>query len=289
MPEHTIDVDGRTLRVLESGAPDGVAVFALHGTPGSRLQWHELVEDAERRGVRLIGYDRPGYGGSYPAPGRSVADAARDVAAIADSLGIERFAVEGGSGGGPHALACTQLADRVVAVASLAGVAPWEAEGLDWLDGMGQDNLDEFGATLEGEDVLRRYLLGQRDELLAGSAETIAETMESLLCAPDRACLTGELAEFLRKQVQTGIECGVEGWLDDDFAFLRPWGFELEDIEVPVQVWHGAQDRFVPVAHGHWLAGHIPRAEAKIYDEDGHLTLQVNRIGDVHTWLVGHF
>jgi pimeloyl-ACP methyl ester carboxylesterase len=289
MPEHTVNVDGRTLCVRESGAPDGHAVFVLHGTPGARIQWHELVEDAERRGIRLIGYDRPGYGGSDSAPGRSVADAAGDVAAIADSLGIERFAVEGGSGGGPHALACTQLPERVVAVASLAGVAPWEADGLDWLDGMGQDNLDEFGATLEGEEVLRRYLLEQRDELLASSAETIAETMESLLCAPDRACLTGELAAFLRDQVQTGIRGGVEGWLEDDFAFLRPWGFELEDIKVPVQIWHGAQDQFVPVAHGNWLAERIPGAEAQIFDEDGHLTLQVNRIGDVHTWLVGHF
>ncbi len=205
MPEHRIDVDGRTLCVEESGVPDGRAVFVLHGTPGARIQWRGLVEDAESRGIRLVSYDRPGYGGSDSAPGRTVVDAAHDVAAIADALGLERFAVEGGSGGGPHALACTQLPDRVVAVASLAGVAPWGAEGLDWLDGMGQDNLDEFGATLEGEDVLRRYLLGQRDDMLASNPQTIAETMESLLCPPDRACLTGELADFLYDQVHTGI------------------------------------------------------------------------------------
>lgn len=231
----------------------------------------------------------PVTAGRTPRPGWTVVDAAHDVAAIADALGLERFAVEGGSGGGPHALACTQLPDRVVAVASLAGVAPWGAEGLDWLDGMGQDNLDEFGATLEGEDVLRRYLLGQRDDMLASNPQTIAETMESLLCPPDRACLTGELADFLYDQVHTGIEAGVEGWLEDDFAFLEPWGFELADIAIPVQVWHGAQDQFVPVAHGHWLAERIPGAEVHIDDEDGHLTLQINRIGDVHAWLLSHF
>lgn len=289
MPEHDVDVGGRNVRVLESGDPSGRPVFALHGTPGARIQWEGLVEDSQERGIRLIGYDRPGYGGSDPAPGRTVVDAAHDIAAIADALGIERFAVEGGSGGGPHALACTQLPERVVAVASLAGVAPWEAEGLDWLEGMGQDNLDEFGATLEGEDALRGYLLKLRGEMLASDPQGIAETLESLLCPPDRACLTGELAEFLHAQMQTGIQGSVEGWLEDDFAFLEPWGFELAGIEIPVQVWHGAQDQFVPVEHGHWLAERIPGAEKHIYDEDGHLTLQINRIGDVHAWLLSHF
>jgi pimeloyl-ACP methyl ester carboxylesterase len=289
MPEHSIGARGRTLLVLDAGDPDGRPVFALHGTPGARILWEGLVADAERRGIRLIGYDRPGYGGSDPAPARAVVDAAEDIVAIADALGIERFAVEGGSGGGPHALACTQLPDRVVAVASLAGVAPWEAEGLDWLEGMGQDNLDEFGASLKGEDALRPYLEEQRRQMLGGDPQAIAETLDSLLCPPDRACLTGELAEFLHEQIQTGLGDGVEGWLEDDFAFIEPWGFELDRITVPVQVWHGAQDQFVPVAHGHWLAERIPGAEAHIYDEDGHLTLQMNRIGDVHAWLVEHF
>ena len=289
MPEHRIDVGGRTLCVLESGDPEGHAIFTLHGTPGARLQWRESIEDAEARGIRLLSYDRPGYGGSDGAPGRNVLAAAHDIAAIADVLGIERFAVEGGSGGGPHALACTQLPDRVVAVVSLAGVAPWGAEGLDWLDGMGQENLDEFGAMLEGESVLRRYLQEERDTMRATSPQAIAETMESLLCPPDRACLTGELAEFFHAQIQAGLEGGVEGWLQDDFAFLEPWGFDLDSIAVPVQVWHGAQDQFVPVAHGQWLAERIPGAEVHIYDEDGHLTLQVNRIGDVHAWLLSHF
>jgi pimeloyl-ACP methyl ester carboxylesterase len=289
MPEHQIDVGGRTLCVLEAGAPDGHAVFALHGTPGSRLLWRELVADAESRGIRLLSYDRPGYGGSDRVPGRIVADAASDIAGIADALAIGRFAVHGGSGGGPHALACTQLPDRVVAVASLAGVAPWESEGLDWLDGMGQDNLDEFGAVLEGEEALRPYLLEQRDAMLGGDPGALAEALLSLLCPPDRAVLTGEVARFFHDQIQAGIVGGIDGWLDDDFVFAKPWGFELADIRVPVQIWHGVQDQFVPVAHGRWLAEQIPGAEVHIYEEDGHLTLQLSRIGDVHDWLLSHF
>jgi len=289
MKEHRIDREGRVLCVAEAGDPEGHAVFSLHGTPGSRLFWHEVVEDAERQGIRVIAYDRPGYGGSDRAPGRAVADASDDIAAIADELGIDRYAVYGGSGGGPHALANAVRPDRVVAVAALASVAPWGAEGLDWLDGMGQDNLDEFAATLDGEEPLKRYLEEQRKAMLAGTPEAISETLESLLCPPDRACLTGELAAYFHEQLGEALRDGVDGWVDDDFVFLKPWGFELEDITVPVQVWHGAQDQFVPVAHGRWLAERIPNAEEHVYDEDGHLTLQIARIGDVHAWLVSHF
>ena len=289
MQEHRIEVDGRTLRVAEAGDPAGHAVFSLHGTPGSRLCWHEVVEDAAKRGIRLISYDRPGYGRSDPDPGRTVADAADDIAAIADELGVDRYAVYGGSGGGPHALANAVRPERVVAVAALASVAPWGADGLDWLDGMGQDNLDEFGATMAGEESLRRYLGDQREAMLAGTPEAIAETLESLLCPPDRACLTGALARYFHDQIGEALRDGVDGWVDDDFVFVRPWGFELGEITVPVQVWHGSQDQFVPVAHGRWLAERIPGAEEHVYDEDGHLTLQIERIGDVHSWLLSHF
>jgi pimeloyl-ACP methyl ester carboxylesterase len=289
MQEHRVEVDGRTLSASQAGDLHGHAVFALHGTPGSRLFWHEVVEDAEKQGIRLIAYDRPGYGGSDPAPGRKVADAADDIAAIADALGIDRYAVYGGSGGGPHALANAVRGDRVVAVAALASVAPWEADGLDWLDGMGQDNLDEFGATLQGEGPLRRYLEEQRKAILGGSPEAIAEALDSLLCPPDRACLTGELARYFYDQIAEALRRGVDGWVEDDFVFVNPWGFELDEIDVPVQVWHGAQDQFVPVAHGRWLAEGIPGAEEHVYDEDGHLTLQVSRIGDVHSWLAKRF
>lgn len=280
----------RTLRVLEAGDPNGPTVVVHHGTPGSRVLWRGLVEDAEARGIRLFSYDRPGYGGSDPDPARDVAAAARDVGAIADALDVERLAVEGGSGGGPHALACAALlSDRVVAVASLAGIAPYSAQRLDWLDGMGQDNLEEFEAAVKGREALEDYLLAERHALLAGDAEAVALALHSLLSPPDLAVLSGEVARFFYQQIRTGIVDRIEGWLDDDLAFVRPWGFDVAQIEAPVQVWHGVQDRFVPIAHGRWLADRIPRAEVQIYENEGHLTVQLEHIGDVHGWLCEHF
>ena len=288
--EHRVPVNGRTLAVLEAGDESGRAVVAVHGTPGSGLPWRGLVEDAERRGIRLLAYDRPGYGGSDPDPGRTVADAAGDVAAIADALGIDRFAVEGGSGGGPHTLACAALLpDRVVAAASLAGVAPYPADGLDWLDGMGQANLDEFAAALAGRETLEPFLRAQADTMLAASPEAIADALRSLLSPPDAAVLTSEYADYLAEATRRAIGDRLDGWIDDDFVFVNPWGFELDEIRVPVQLLHGAQDRFVPIAHGEWLAARIPGVEAHLSAEDGHLTIQLARIGDVHAWLLEHF
>jgi len=154
---------------------------------------------------------------------------------------------------------------------------------------MGQDNLDEFGATLEGRAALEPYLRAQAEQMLAADPEEIAAALLSLLGPPDRAVLTGEVAEFLHEATRLGIEERIDGWVDDDFAFVEGWGFDVANITVPVQVWHGAQDQFVPVSHGHWLAERIPGAEAHIYDEDAHLTIQLERIRDVHEWLLGHF
>jgi pimeloyl-ACP methyl ester carboxylesterase len=249
-----------------------------------------MIEDAEVRGMRLLAYDRPGYGGSDPHPGRTVADAAGDVAAIANALGIDRFAVEGGSGGGPHTLACAALLpDRVVAAACLAGVAPYPAEGLDWLEGMGQDNLDEFAAALAGRETLEPFLRRQADAMLAAEPEKIADALRSLLSPPDVAVLTGEFAEYLAESTRRAIGQRLDGWIDDDFVFVNSWGFELDEIRVPVQLLHGAQDRFVPIAHGEWLAERIPGVDAHLSAEDGHLTIQLGRIGDVHAWLLEHF
>jgi pimeloyl-ACP methyl ester carboxylesterase len=288
--EHRVPVDGRTLAVLEAGDESGHAIIAIHGTPGSGLLWRGMIEDAEVRGMRLLAYDRPGYGGSDPHPGRTVADAAGDVAAIADALSIDRFAVEGGSGGGPHTLACAALLpDRVVAAACLAGVAPYPAEGLDWLDGMGQDNLDEFAAALAGRETLEPFLRRQADAMLAAEPEKIADALRSLLSPPDVAVLTGEFAEYLAESTRRAIGQRLDGWIEDDFVFVNSWGFELDEIRVPVQLLHGGQDRFVPIAHGEWLAERIPGVDAYLSAEDGHLTIQLGRIGDVHAWLLEHF
>jgi pimeloyl-ACP methyl ester carboxylesterase len=288
--EHRLAVDGRNLAVLDAGNESAPAVVASHGTPGSALLWRGALEDVEARGMRLLSYDRPGYGGSDPHPDRRVADAARDIAAIADALEIDHLAVEGGSGGGPHALACAALLEgRVVAVACLAGVAPYPAAGLDWLDGMGESNLDEFAAALEGREALEPFVREQTDAMLASDPEALVEVLRTLLSPADADVLTGEFAEYLVDATRRAVEESLEGWIDDDFAFVHPWGFELADIRVPVQLWHGGEDRFVPISHGRWLAERIPGVDAHLSDEDGHLTIQISRIGEVHAWLREHF
>ena len=279
--------DGRELRIVQAGAADGLPVVVHNGTPMSRLLFRPCVEDAEQRGIRLIGYDRPGYGGSTPHPGRNVADASRDVAAIADALDIDRLATWGISGGGPHALACAALLpERVVAAASLASVAPYPAEGLDWFAGMGEANVAEFGLSLEGREALEPFLRHERDAMLAAGPAGLAEAMRTLLSPTDHAVFTGETADYMFEAFRAGNEERLDGWLDDDLAFAKPWGFELEQIDVPVLVWQGAEDRFVPFAHGEWLARRIPAVDARLSRDDGHLTLLVRRLGEVHGWLV---
>jgi len=281
--------DGRMLRVYEGGDPKGRPVLMQHGTPMCGRLFGPNDEDAARRGIRLIGYDRPGYGGSTRAPGRHVVDCVADVSDIADALELERFATWGISGGGPHALACAaRCDDRLVATASLAAVAPYDADGLDWLDGMGEENHVEFGKVLEGEDALRPYLEQERDALLAAQPEDLVAVMETLLGPEDRAVLTGRLAEYFLACDDHGLEPGVDGWLDDDFAFLEPWGFEVAAIATPVLVVHGDDDRFVPVSHGHWLAARIPGVEVRIVPDDGHLTLIERRMREVNDWLLSH-
>jgi pimeloyl-ACP methyl ester carboxylesterase len=280
--------DGRTLAVEIDGDPAGLPVLVHAGTPNSRHLYGPNVRDAGDRGLRLIGYDRPGYGGSTPHPGRTVADCAADVRAICAALDIGRLAMWGISGGGPHVLACAALLpDLVVAAASLASDAPYGAEGLDWLDGMGQLNVDDIRLFFADEAAARAQLDKEREEALAASPDEMTAGLESLLSPADKAVLHGGLAEFLTYAFQAGLKPGGEGWWEDN-CMLRPWGFELAGIAVPVLLMHGRQDNFVPFGHGQWLAGHIPGVEARLLDHDGHLTLIEHRIPEVHAWLAGH-
>jgi pimeloyl-ACP methyl ester carboxylesterase len=279
--------DGRRLELREAGEPSGFPVLAQHGTPGSGLIWAEHGDLAREQGIRLIAYDRPGYGGSSRLAGRNVSACAADVNAIADALELPRYATWGISGGGPHALACAALCDeRLVAVASLAAVAPWEAAGLDWLDGMGEDNHVEFGKALEGEAALRPMLDDVRNSKL--DADGLVDLLRTLLGPEDLSVLSGDFAAYMLDWQQVGLEPGVDGWIDDDLAFTWPWGFDVESINRPVLLLHGADDRFVPVAHGHWLAARIPGVETRITETDGHLTLLTRRMREVNAWLLSH-
>jgi pimeloyl-ACP methyl ester carboxylesterase len=281
---------GRTLTVREGGDPDGVPVLVHNGTPGSSLLYEPHLRDAEEKGIRLFSYDRPGYGGSTRNRGRRVADCAEDVASVCDALGVERFCVWGISGGGPHALATAALLpNRVAAAAVLAPVAPFGAEGLDFYEGMGEQNIEEFRAIFEGEEAHLAVLERDREELLAATPDHLVEVLKTLLGPADREVLTGRIAVFLLESTRAGVQRSLDGWFDDDVAFSQPWGFDLASIRVPVLHWQGEQDRFVPFGHGVWLSEHIPGVESHLSPEDGHITLAERRVPEVHAWLLERF
>jgi pimeloyl-ACP methyl ester carboxylesterase len=280
--------DGRTLAVEEGGDPAGRPMLAHMGTPNSRHLYGPYARDAAERGLRLISYDRPGYGGSSPQPGRSVADCADDVRAICTELGIERLAMWGISGGGPHVLACAALLpDLVTAAASLASLAPFDSDGLDYFADMGQDNVDDTRLYFADEAAARAKADEDREGFLAASSDDLASGMASLLTPVDAAVLNGELVKFMASSMKDGLAPGSQGWWDDN-CLIWPWGFDLADIAVPVLLLHGKHDKFVPFGHGEWLASHIPGVEARLSEDDGHLTLLENRIPEAHSWLSDH-
>jgi pimeloyl-ACP methyl ester carboxylesterase len=281
--------DGRSLHVFDVGEPDGNVVVEHHGTPGSGLPYPPDVERARERGLRLVRFDRAGYGGSTPNPGRAVGDVVADVEDVLDALGVERYVSLGGSGGCPHSFACGALSSRCLAAAAIAAPAPYPAEGLDWMAGMGQDNLDEFGAALAGPEQLEPFLERQAAELRQATPEQIKEVLANLLPPVDAAVLTGDRAVHSKRSDERALAQGIAGWRDDDFAFTRPWGFELDEIGVPTLLWQGVQDLMVPVAHARWLAERIPGVEAHISEEDGHLSIAVGRLGEIYDWLAARF
>jgi pimeloyl-ACP methyl ester carboxylesterase len=282
--------DGRTLHVYDEGDPSGVAVVVHHGTPSSGRIYPAAVDDARRRGIRLIGYDRPGYGGSSAQPGRSVGDAAADVAELLDAFGVDRFASTGHSGGGPHSLACAALlTDRCVAAAALASPGPYGVDGLDFLEGMGELNVEEFGLALAGAEALEPAIRRNQAEMFAVGPDELRDALLTVLSPVDQAAFTPEVGEFMYSVMVEGAGERIEGWRDDDLAFAKPWGFDPADIRVPVLLLQGVHDLMVPPGHGRWLAARIPGVEAEVSDSDGHITLAVDRIPDVHAWLLERF
>lgn len=251
---------GRTIAVEEWGVPGGTPVLYLHGSPMSRLARYPDDALFERLGVRLVTFDRPGFGRSTPQPGRSVADGAADVAAVADALGLARLPLFGVSGGGPHALAfAAAYPERVTRVASLAALAPRDAEGLDWTAGMMEGNVRSARAAAIGRDAVLARLADNPPGMPA-----LPEREREVLARPEvRAMLDAAFAEAVRP--------GPDGWADDVRAlFGLPWGFDPADVTVPARLWHGALDTVVPAAHARWLAARMPTAEAEIEDGAGH-------------------
>jgi pimeloyl-ACP methyl ester carboxylesterase len=276
--------DGRSLDVLMHGS-SGPAIVFHHGTPGAADDYRPWVQAATAPGFRWLSFSRPGYGGSTRRPGRSVADDCSDVAAVLDHFEVDRFIAMGWSGGGPHALACgAQLAPRCAAVITLAGVAPMDGAadaGLDWFDGMGPENHEEFGAAGLGEAALRDFLEPVQDHFTAMTGDQVAESLGGLVDDADLAVLTGEFAEHLAALFREAVRSGMAGWVDDDLAFLRPWGFQLADVRVPVSLWQGEQDRMVPYAHGRFMAQRLPDVRPHLLADEGHLSIALGRFADV--------
>ena len=275
--------------VAQWGDLEGLPVFSLHGTPGSRLGRYYDESAYVELGARVITYDRPGYGGSDRQRGRRVVDCVSDVAAIADALGVGRFAITGGSGGGPHSLAvAARLPERVTRATCDVGVAPFETPDFDWFEGMDPLNVREFEWALAGEEVLEREYGREAAEMLERVAEDPSKVLgeDWQLSDADRAQLAvSERHEVLRDMITEAFRTGVWGIVDDMLCITRPWGFDVAEIRVPTRIMYGLTDVLVPRQHGDWLARNVPGAEAVILEEAGHISDSA-QLAEHYRWLL---
>lgn len=278
--------EGRALTVERWGDPEGRPVFLLHGTPGSRLGPAPRGMVLYQRRMQLIAYDRPGYGGSDRHPGRTVADVAQEVAAIADALGLDAFAVAGRSGGAPGALACAALLpDRVTRTAAMVGLAPWDAEDLDWFAGMADSNVQEYTTAFDDPEELAARLIPRADGIRRDPRRLLDELRQDLT-ANDRMIVSDAgLRSMLLRNYREGLRTSAYGWIDDALAFSRPWGFDPADILCPVLIWHGELDVFSPVGHSRWLGRRIPGATTTIDPAGAHFAA-LRALPDVLNWLL---
>lgn len=255
--------DGRTLHAYDSGTDGGAERLVVawhHGTPNIGLPPEPLFPTSERLDIRWISFDRPGYGGSSSRSGRDIASAAADTAAVADALGIRAFAVMGHSGGGSHALACgALLGDRVLGVVSVSGLAPFDADGLDWFAGMADAGGASLRAAVAGRAAKERY-------------EVSAQPGDPGFVAADHEALAAEWGWF-GKVVGPAEAGGPAPLIDDDLAYVAPWGFDPADVVAATLLLHGEQDRVVPSSHGAWLARRIPGAELWLRPDAGHISI----------------
>jgi pimeloyl-ACP methyl ester carboxylesterase len=271
--------DGRDIEFLTAGPEDGLPLVVLEGTPIGLALNARLATAAVERGLRVVQAARPGYEGSTPRPGRTVADVVPDTAAVLGALGADQYVSIGFSGGGPHSLACAALAaGRCLGAASVAGVAPYTAAGLDFLAGMGPENVEEFSLAVRGADALTPFLDKEAEALRAITGEQVAVALGGLISGADAAVLTGDFAADIAKGLAGAVRTGIAGWRDDDLAFTVDWGFPLDALSGRAAIWQGDQDKMVPFAHGQWLAAHIPSARVHLEPGAGHVTMTVTAI-----------
>lgn len=265
--------DGNRIDYFDSKQGDGLLIYH-HGTPAAGPMDDFIVDTASKNNLRVVELVRPGYGNSTRIKGRNVAQIADIAMELADHLGHDKFVSMGWSGGGPHVLATVaHKSNRCLAGVCIAGVAPFEAEGLDFLANMGEDNIVEFGAALESEEALSNFMDSAYRVLKDVQGPDVIDAMASLLPPADREILTGDYADHEAMVFRWAISTGTDGWFDDDIAFTRPWGFDLKDVKHPVSIWQGSEDLMVPTAHGQWLTKHVPNSSAHMLDGHGHLSI----------------
>ncbi len=274
--ESLVAGDGRVLDVLAGGAERGPALVMHHGTPSDATLWADWDAVASERGIRLLSISRPGYATSARQPGRHVSGVAADVEAVLAHFDVPWFVTAGWSGGGPHALACAALlGSRCRAAATLAGVGAYGVSDLDFLEGMGPENHAEFGAALRGEGDARAWLGANAEALRNVTGPELADAFGGLVPQADKNVLAGGFAAGMAATMRRALAGGFDGWVDDDLAFIQPWGFDLTAIAVPVAIWQGDLDLMVPFAHGAWLRRHIPPATSHAAPGHGHISLIV--------------
>lgn len=275
MHETEVARGDRVLRVVDAGDPEGSPLVYFHGTPGSRLDLRFADRLAADGGVRLVSFDRPGYGGSTEAP-FGLVSVAHDTAAVADALGIGRFATLGQSGGGPFSLAAASvLGDRVTRAGVASGPGPFAlvpgaVASLDDNDTTALALLpdDPAGAArgfADGFEPIRELVLDSTAEVIATAFQDLLSSRDQLLMRdPGRIA---DFAESMREAVRQG--CMGGGW--DNVAWVGPWEFDPSTIDRPVLLWYGDEDRFADVEHGLWLRDAIPGAAFVLRPGEGHL------------------
>ncbi|MBW8804780.1 MAG: alpha/beta hydrolase [Catenulisporales bacterium] len=263
--------DGRRLAVAEHGDPNGAPVMLFHGTPGSRLGPVPRAMTLHATGVRLLTFDRPGFGDSDRLPDRAVSSVAADAAAVADALGLDRFAVLGRSGGGPHALACAALLpDRVTKAAALVPLAPRDGMGETWFAGMTPGNAESYRQALADRAALRRALDERAARIRADPASLLATIDEGLEPTDREVIRQANIRHELVRAYAASVSHSADGWYDDALALAAPWGFDPSDIPVPVYLWHGVEDRFSPISHTRWLGERIPHVTVDLEPRASH-------------------
>lgn len=261
--------NGRNLEYFSNGIQEHRAILYLHGTPGEGGTWRHWLDETP---TLAIATSRAGYGNSDRNKGRSVADDLADQSEILDHFGVTQFVAIGWSGGGPHALNMTRN-PRCVAAFTIAGVAEWGNDDLDFLEGMGPENHDEFGAALKGESAITEWMERNGPGLRNVKGDDLIAAFGGLIGEADKKALTPEVAEESAESMRKALAKSFDGWIDDDLAFVRDFGFKLESIDKPVTIWQGDDDFMVPKPHSEWLAKKIPNSKLNFVPGHGHISL----------------